>query len=301
LQVIDADECVRRLPFGTLVPALADAFTRPATVPERHNHPLADGTLLLMPAWSDAGYIGVKWVNIFPNNVDRSAVSAAYLLASAKTGEHLVMIDGNELTRRRTIAVAALAASRLARADARTLLVVGAGHIGSIAAPAYASVRDIRKVLVYSRRTEHAAKLVGELSGFEAEVVTDLPAAVAQADIISCATLAEQPVVRGAWLRPGTHVDLIGSFRPSMHEVDDVALTRAEVFIDTEAALHEAGELVSAFKNGVLDQTHIRGTLGQLCAGEVAGRRSEQDITIFKTVGTGLADLAAAALVYARE
>jgi ornithine cyclodeaminase len=300
LQVIDAQECVRRLPFAALVPALADAFTRPATVPQRHHHRLdeaADATLLLMPAWSDAGFVGVKWVNVFPRNTP--ALSAVYLLASAKTGEHLLIIDGNELTRRRTIAVAALAASKLARADARTLLVVGAGHIGSIAASAYASVRDIKKVLVYSRRTEHATKLANELSGFDAEVVTDLPDAVGRADIISCATLAERPIVRGEWLRPGTHVDLIGSFRPNMREVDDVALSRAEVFIDTEAALHESGELVSAFESGAIDE--VTGTLGQLCAGEIEGRRSEQDITIFKTVGTGLADLAAAALVYQRD
>ncbi len=192
MQVIDARECASRLPFGALVPALAEAFTRPATVPERHQHRLdesADATLLLMPAWSDAGFVGVKWVNIFPQNTGPS-VSAAYLLARAATGEHLAVIDGNELTRRRTAAVAALAADKLARADARTLVIVGAGHIGAIVAEAYAAVRDIETVLVFSRTTENAQRLVGRLAGFDAEVVTDLPAALERADIVSCATLS---------------------------------------------------------------------------------------------------------------
>jgi ornithine cyclodeaminase len=300
MQVIDAYECANRLPFGELVPALADAFARPATVPERHHHALPnDATLLLMPAWSDAGYLGVKWANIFPANADRGrpAVSAAYLLASAETGEHLAVLDGDELTRRRTAAVTALAASKLARADARTLLIVGAGHIGSIAAEAYAAVRDIQNVLVYSRTRDHARKLADRIG---AEVVTDLAAAVGHADIVSCATLAREPVVRGAWLRDGTHVDLIGSFRPTMHEVDDVAVARAQIFVDTEVALTEAGELASALANGVIDRSHVRGTLAQLCGGDVAGRRSADDVTLFKTVGTGLADLAAATLAYLR-
>jgi ornithine cyclodeaminase len=300
MQVIDAYECANRLPFGELVPALADAFAKPATVPERHHHELPnDATLLLMPAWSDAGYLGVKWANIFPSNADhgRPAVSAAYLLASAETGEHLAVIDGDELTRRRTVAVAALAASKLARDDARTLLIVGAGHIGSLAAEAYAAVRDIENVLVYSRTLDHARKLADRIG---AEVVTDLPAAVGRADIVSCATLAREPVVRGAWLRDGTHVDLIGSFRPTMHEVDDVAVARAQIFVDTEVALTEAGELASALASGVIDRGHIRGTLAQLCGGDAAGRRSAADVTLFKTVGTGLADLAAATLAYTR-
>ncbi len=294
MQVIDAYECAKRLDFRDLVPALADAFARPATVPERHHHALPGGaTLLLMPAWSDAGYLGVKWANVFPANADRGrpAVSAAYLLASAETGEHLAIIDGDELTRRRTAAVAALAAGKLARADARTLLIIGAGHVGSVAAEAYAAVRDIEKILIHSRTPANARKLADQLG---AEVVADVREAVRQADIVSCATLSEQPIVLGEWLRPGTHVDLIGSFRPTMREADAAALQRARVFIDSEAALHEAGELADA-------DIPAPGLLSDLCKGKIDGRQSSEDITLFKTVGTGLADLAAAVLVHRQE
>ncbi|GAA2438401.1 ornithine cyclodeaminase family protein [Actinomadura vinacea] len=303
---ITAAETARALPFEVLVPALREGFARGAHTPARHHHTIdeaANATLLLMPSWTDGEHLGVKLVNVFPANsaAGRPALSSAYVLASAATGEHLAVIDGNELTRRRTVATSALAASHLARRDSATLLIVGAGHIGGLAAAAYRSVLDLRTVLVYDRTPAHARRLVDALhaEGVDARPVTGgLAEAAAAADIITCATLATEPVIRGEWLAPGTHLDLIGSFRPSMREADDACVRRGTVYIDTPVALEESGDLTQPIAAGVLGRDDIAGTLPQLCREEVPGRRDAEQITVFKAVGSGLADLTAAAVVY---
>ncbi|WP_399893056.1 ornithine cyclodeaminase family protein [Streptomyces sp. BBFR51] len=302
---IDAEQTVAALPFDRLVPALRDGFVRGAHSPARHHHTVdadGDATLLLMPAWTEGGFLGVKLVNVFPRNaaLGRPALSSAYVLADAVTGEHLAVIDGDELTRRRTMATSALAAGYLARPDSGVLLVVGAGHVASLAADAYRSVLGIHTVLVHSRSEQSAGRLADRLSrqGVDARAVTDLPAAVAEADIVSCATLATEPVIRGDWLRPGTHLDLVGSFRPTMREADDQCVRRGSVFIDTPQAVRESGDLTQPLEHGVLTPADIRGTLSGLCSGTVPGRRSPDEITVFKSVGSALADLTAAAAVY---
>ena len=302
---ITAEETARALPFQTLVPVLREGFAQGAHVPARHHHAVhgaADATLLLMPSWTEGGYLGVKLVNVFPANSDAGlpALSSVYVLADAATGRHLAVIDGDELTRRRTVATSALAASYLARPDSRTLLVVGAGHIGGLAADAFGSVLDLRTVLVHSRTHAHAERLAERLRGrgVEARAVADLERAAAEADVITCATLATEPVIRGAWLAPGTHLDLVGSFRPRMREADGACMRRGRVYIDTPVALEEAGDLTRPLADGVLDRDAIAGTLAELCRGEVPGRRAPAEITVFKAVGSGLADLAAAAAVH---
>ena len=307
LLVLDAAHTRARLPFERLIPALRDAFVDGATVPLRHRHdlPQADGTmasLLLMPAWRAGSLLGVKLVSVFPGNraCGLPAVSSSYLLCNAETGRHLALIDGTEITGRRTAAASALAASFLARADAAVLLVVGAGHIAGLIPAAYAVVRPIRHVLVWNIRTAGAERLAARLraSGFTAEVVSDLADAVRRADIISCATLARAPLILGEWLRPGVHLDLIGSFTPEMREADDTAVRRARVFIDTDAALAEAGDLVGPLASGALRRADIAGDLARLCRREVPGRRAAGEMTLFKSVGSALEDLAAAALAY---
>ncbi|MBL1100514.1 ornithine cyclodeaminase family protein [Streptomyces coffeae] len=306
-----AEDTVRALPFDALVPALRQGFARGAHAPARHHHTLdeaSNATLLLMPSWTTRGtwaegdFVGVKLVNVFPGNADRGrpALSSAYLLAGAETGEHLALIDGNELTRRRTVATSALAASFLARPDSATHLVIGAGHVGSLAAAAYRSVLDIRTVLIHDRTPARAEALAERLraEGMDARVAPDRAEAAASADVISCATLATEPVVRGEWLRPGTHLDLIGSFRPTMREADDSCVRRGSVYLDTPVALEESGDLTEPIASGALGRDAVVGTLPQLCREEVPGRRDSEEITVFKSVGSGLADLAAAALVY---
>jgi ornithine cyclodeaminase len=301
IPVIDAEQTRAALPFDALIPALRAAFAGDTVVPERHHHHIhrqegEDGILLLMPAWTDR-LLGTKIASIYPGNGRHGlpSVHSNYLLAEAATGAPLALIDGDQITKRRTIAGSALAASFLARADAGTLLIVGAGQIGALAAEAFAVVRPIRRVMVWNRDGVKAAALMRDLTGqgFDAAVATDLAEAVAKADIISCATPSTEPLIRGAWLRPGTHLDLIGSFTPAMREADPACFARGHLYVDVREALVESGDLI-----GVED---IRGTIADLCRGDVAGRATRDEITIYKSVGTALADLAAAALVYAGE
>jgi ornithine cyclodeaminase/alanine dehydrogenase-like protein (mu-crystallin family) len=302
--ILNAEQTAAALPFDRLIPVLRDAFTSGATVPLRHRHdmPQPDGTtaaVLMMPAWRAHGLFGVKVVSVFPNNGARGlpAVSASYLLCDGDTGEHLALIDGAEITRRRTAAASALAGSYLARDNAETLLIVGSGHVAGLMAEAYRVVRPIKRVMIWNIRPAGAERLAARLG---AEAVTDLAAAVAEADIVSCATLAREPLIRGEWLRPGTHLDLIGGFTPAMREADDEAVRRSRVFIDTDAALAEAGDLIDPIAHGVLRRDDIAGSLFTLCRGQPPARESTTEITLFKSVGSALEDLAAAGLAYAK-
>jgi ornithine cyclodeaminase/alanine dehydrogenase-like protein (mu-crystallin family) len=307
LLVLDAVRTRASLSFDRLIPALREAFVAGATVPLRHRHdlPQPDGTtaaLLLMPCWRAGGLLGTKLVSVFPGNGVRGlpAVSSSYLLCDGETGRHLALIDGTEITGRRTAAASALAGSFLARPDASTLLVVGSGHIGALMPAAWGAVRPITHVLVWNHRPDGAERLAACLrdDGFDATATPDLTSAARDADIISCATLARAPLIRGAWLHPGTHLDLIGGFTPAMREADDDAVRRARVFIDTEAALAEAGDLLDPLASGALRHEDIAGDLAGLCRGQAPGRQSAEEITLFKSVGSGLEDLAAASLAY---
>ena len=291
MRVFSAEETRDLLPFGALIEALREMFRSGASAPLRHHHAIRldgqpDAALLLMPAWNPAGLGGVKVVNVNPGNAvaGMPSVSSSYLLFDARTGRHLVMLDGGELTDRRTAATAALAASYLAPADARRLLVVGAGRIAANLADAFRAVRPIEDVAVWNINAENAERLARRLNdaGIRAEATADLETAVAGADIISCATLAIDPLIAGAWLRPGQHLDLIGSFRPHMREADDTAVSRARVYIDTDGALKESGDLIAPIQSGVLTEEQIAGDLFGLCRGTVAGREGEREITLFK-------------------
>lgn len=308
IPVIGAAETRRALPFDALISALKTAFAADATVPERHHHhirhPGSDGVLLLMPAWN-AEMLGTKIATVFPGNSRRGlpSVHSTYLLADAVTGAPLALLDGNEITARRTIAVSALAASFLAREDATDLLVVGAGRIAALAASAFGAIRPIRRVAMWNRNAAKAERLAAELraAGVDAEAATSLEKAVARADIISCATPSAAPIIHGDWLRPGTHLDLIGSFTPAMREADDRCFARGRIYVDTRDALAEAGDLAGPMAAGIIAADDIRGSLADLCVRRVTGRASAEEITIFKSVGTALADLAAAALVHAHR
>lgn len=304
--IIDAARTRASLPFDRLIPALREAFTAGAHVPLRHHHfmPQPDGstaTILIMPAWQRA-FVGIKIVTIFPENGKRAlpGLFSSYLLCDGETGRHIALIDGNEITSRRTAGIAALGADFLARKEARKLLVCGSGRIASLLADAFRVVRPIEKVAVWNINEAGAARLVFELreKGIDAEVAHDLERAVGDADIVSCATLATTPIIRGAWLKPGTHLDLIGSFTPFMREADDEAFRRADVWLDTYDALKESGELLDPIRDGVIRPDDIRGSLAELCKGERKSRADAGEITVFKAVGTALSDIAAAGLVY---
>ena len=304
--VIDAERTRASLPFDRLIPALREAFTEGADVPLRHHHfmPQPDGstaTILIMPAWQRA-FIGIKVVTIFPENGKRllPGLFSSYLLCDGETGQHIALIDGNEITSRRTAGIGALGAGFLAREDATKLLVVGSGRIASLAADAFRAVRPIDKVAVWNVHEAGAARLVFDLraKGIDAYVAPDLERAVGDADIVSCATLAERPVIKGAWLKPGVHLDLVGSFTPFMREADDEVFRRGRVWLDTYDALKESGELLDPIRDGVIAASDIAGSLAELCRGERKGRADDGEITVFKAVGNALSDIAAAGLVY---
>jgi len=261
-------------------------------------------TSLVMPAWTPGGHYGVKIVNVAAGNVERGlpALHASYLLHDARTGVPLALIDGDQITARRTAAASALAASWLARADARHLLVVGAGRVARLLPAAYRTVRPIERVTVWARRAAEAEALAQALSdaGVAAAASGDLEQAVAAADVISVATLATEALIEGRWLRPGSHLDLIGGFTPAMREADDACFAGAALYVDTEEALQKSGDLLGPMQRGVFTAADVRGTLATLARGEASGRRSEAERTVFKAVGTALEDLAAAILVYER-
>lgn len=304
---IDADTTRKLLPFAALIPALKAMFATGCDVPPRHVHvlPQPDGpglTSLVMPAWLPGRYYGIKTVNIAPGNaaLGLPGLHAVYVLFDAVTGVPLAHIDGHEITRRRTAAASALAASWLARADAGHLLVIGAGQVAALLPEAYHTVRPLRRVTVWARSAGQGEALAARwrTQGFEASAATDLARAVSEADIVSCATLATRPIVQGAWLQPGSHLDLIGSFTPEMREADDAALAGAALYVDTDEALRKSGDLLGPLSRGVIGPADVRATLEGLCRGTDPGRRTPLERTVFKSVGTALEDLAAAVLVH---
>ena len=303
MQLIDTETTRRHLPMRALIDALRRMFANGCEVPLRHTHRIAEaGTLLLMPAWRAGARLGIKTVTIFPGNgaIGLPGLHSAYLLFDAATGVPLAQLDGNEITSRRTAAASALAASFLARADARRLLIVGTGRVAALLADAMRAVRPIDDVVVWNHRPASAHVLVDTLNanGFKAHVAGDLADAVAKADIVSCATLATAPLVRGEWLQPGTHLDLIGSFTPQMRETDAACFARSRVFVDTPEALAKSGDVLQAIAAGAFAAAQLQATLAELCSGTHAGRVSTAEITLFKSVGTALEDLAAAELVF---
>lgn len=309
MKIFDTVTTRDALPFDRLIPALESMFRSECVVPLRHVHeiPAPDGvmTSLIMPAWQPGRYFGVKTVNIAPGNAARGlpGLHSTYLLYDASTGVPLAQIDGNQITNRRTAGASALAAAKLARPDARRLLVVGAGQVASLLPDAYRAVLPIAHVTLWARSAERSAALVDtwRRQGIDAVATADLEAAVAQADIVSCATLATAPVIKGAWLRPGTHLDLIGSFTPAMREADDECFVGAGLYIDTDEALRKSGELLGPMSRGVFTPDAVRGTLADLCHGRATGRSSPDERTVFKAVGSALEDLAAAIMVYERD
>jgi ornithine cyclodeaminase/alanine dehydrogenase-like protein (mu-crystallin family) len=310
MRVVAADEIDRALSFPTLIEALAEAFRGDLIAPARHHHeiarPGADATLLLMPAWTGAAagasFLGVKVVSVFPENGERGlpSVLGTYLLMDGATGAPLAALDGTRLTVWRTAAASALAARHLAREDASRMAMVGAGALAPFLIRAQMSVRPIRHVKLWNHRAEKAAALAAELSGqgLPVEATTNLEGAVRAADLVSCATLSTAPLVRGSWLKPGAHLDLVGAFSLTMREADDEALRRARVYVDTPAAKVEGGDVALALKSGALEETAVKGDLFGLCRGDAERRRNSDEITLFKSVGSAIEDLAAATAVW---
>jgi alanine dehydrogenase len=307
MRVLGPSEVVAALDFSALVEALRGMFRSGDVVaPQRHRYTIdvpggAPGSLLIMPAWQAGRHIGVKLLTIFPGNAARDSASlmGQYLLLDASTGKPVAMFDGPALTARRTAAASALAASYLARPDSERLLMVGAGALASHLIQAHASVRPICNVLVWSRNPDRAARLARRLTQRALNVAPtdDLQRAVNGAHVICCATPAHEPLLKGHWLPLGVHVDLVGGYTPAMREVDDDTMRRARIFVDSrDGALAEAGDIVQPIASGAIAADDIAGDLFDLTRGDRAGRRFHDQITVFKSVGLALEDLAAAKL-----
>lgn len=305
---LDAEQTTNALPWAQLVSALEDGFKLGCEAPVRHQHQFTisgeqDGRLLLMPAWITNSFIGVKQVLVIPENGKRdlSAVNASYQLSCAKTGELLAVLDGEALTHRRTAAASALASRFLSRPDAEHLLMVGTGGLARSLIPAHCSQRPIKSISIWGRDAQKSKKLADEITslGYRAQAVDDLALCASKADIISCATLANEPLIYADWLSAGVHIDLVGAFTPTMREADAATIATSSVFVDTYAgALEEAGDLLIAVQQDVFSTNDICASLGELSKREHLGRSSDCEITVFKSVGTALEDLYAAILAF---
>ncbi len=307
MKVYDRENVASSLQYGILIEALRKAFSSKITAPERVQHTIknnkgSDATLLLMPAWKIGEHIGIKIVSVFPENTikNMSAVHANYFLMNANDGKPVAVMDGTELTLRRTACASALAADYLVKKNVDTLLMIGTGNLAPHMIKAHCVVRNYSRILIWGRNEEKAERLALSLKIKDKEIVAknDLKEALNIADVISCATLSQKPLIMGDWIKPGQHLDLVGAFTPDMAEADSKAVAMSKVVVDTyEGALSESGELINALKDGHIKKKHILSDLRELVLEEKDIRTDSNDITLFKSVGTALEDLAAAELV----
>ncbi len=308
---IDAAAIDRVLDETALADSLGAMFRDGCEQPVRHHHTIEvpsepDATLLLMPAWQPGESVGIKVATVFPGANTRGlpAVQANYLLLDPRTGAPLALLDGSRLTVLRTAAASALAARYLARQDAAEMVMVGSGALAPCLIRAHLAARpSLQRVRIWNRNPDKAAVLAADLKGkgLPTEAAPDLEMAVREADLISCATLSREPLVHGDWLKSGAHLDLVGAFTPEMRESDDRAMQVGSVFVDTRAgATKEGGDIVQAMASGAITTDSIAADLHDLTRGDHPGRRDDGEITVFKSVGAALEDLAAARLAYER-
>ncbi|MBK3745457.1 ornithine cyclodeaminase family protein [Paraburkholderia aspalathi] len=316
---ISAADVHALLTWPALIDALDRAFRDGVIQPVRHHHTIerptgAASTLLLMPAWSDfsqledpsKGYIGVKIVTVSPDNgaIGKPAVMGIYLLIDGITGEPKALIDGQTLTNWRTAAASALAARYLARQDASKLTVMGAGAVAAALVRAHSAVRPINEIKMWARNRQRAEETIKTLraDGFNIDFVADPAEAIAFGDIVAAATLSTEPLILHRHVKPGTHIDLLGAFTPTMRESDDDLVKAARVFVDTRGgALKEGGDIVQPLAAGIINEDHVCGDLYDLTRGTVRACETADEITLFKSVGAALEDLTAGILVYEKS
>lgn len=290
------------LPWPLLISELRDTFAKGVTQPLRSAHPVPvpgepDATFLAMPAWEEGGKLAVKILFIAPGNASRNlpAVNATVMVFDAVTGQAEAVMEGAELTARRTAATSAMAADFMARKNAKSLLIVGSGTIAGNLVQAHRVVRDYDSVKIWARNRDKARALAEQFEGVS--VASDLDAAVAEADVIATATITSEPLIKGSLLKPGAHLDLVGGFTRDMREADTNAVKRAGggIIVDTyDGAMAEAGDLTQPLAAGDISNSDIVGDLAELCRGEAVPRKDDEQITLFKSVGAALEDFVAA-------
>jgi ornithine cyclodeaminase/alanine dehydrogenase-like protein (mu-crystallin family) len=291
MNVLDESAVQERLHYRDLIPAIAQALAALSSgkvvQPVRTVLPVAphQGFFAVMPAYAAGGALGAKLVTFYPKNVGIHTHHAVIVMFKAETGEPLAVMDGRLITEMRTAAASAVATQQLARKDASVLAILGSGVQAKSHLAALRHVRSFKEVRVWSPRN---APAFAQRHGVKAAATA--ADAVRGADVVVVAVNATTPVLQGRWLAPGTHVNAIGATRPEWRELDDDLVTRARVFVDSrEAALRESGDVIAARS----DVTEI----GAVVSGADPGRRTAEELTLFKSVGVAVEDVAAAALV----
>lgn len=297
MRIVDAQDVHAAMPFAGLIEAMRVAHL--GAMP-RHGsrlafeEPNADGQpdrFIVIPAWQPGEAILAKFTTSFPRNKERlgiPTVNSTYAYIDGRTGVTEAVIDGEAMIFRKTAADSALGALLLAREDAETMLMVGAGALAPYLVEAHRTARpSLRHILVWNRSSAAAERLASKLrdEGADAVSVGDLGAALKRADLVSSATMATSPIILGAKLKRGAHIDLVGSFTPEMREADDDVLRRALIFVDHRQTTERSGEFLGPFERGVVSATDVRGDLFELCQGKVAGRTASEQITLMKNGG----------------
>ena len=267
----------------------------PARVSDMYTPDDTGNGLLARVGFASGTGLGVKLATIFPGNTELPSVQTVYVVFDPITGEEQAVIVGNAITWFKTACDSALGSRRLARTGAAELLMVGAGAMAPHLIRAHMTAcPSIERVTIWNRTTARAEALAAGLTDAAAVVSTDLRKAVESADIVSCATMTAGPLIRGRWLRPGAHLDLVGAYLPHMREADDDAVSRSRIFVDSRQSAFHTGEIRIPMEAGIIDDSDVLGDHYQLAADTVPGRTSEDDITFFKNGGGGHLDLMAA-------
>lgn len=311
MKFLDREAVHRLADYPAVIDAIAAMYATGCDAVDRMilSQPTAggdQGDFLMQPAWLRGRAFGIKIANVFPGNQKRGlpSILGAYVLFDGNTGELLACVDGPAETNLKTACNSAVASRLLARPDASTMLMMGAGELAPYLIAAHASIRPIRRVLIWNRTTEKAKALAARLNkpGLEVEAVTDPAAAAARADLVSCATYSTEPILKGEWLKEGVHVDLVGSYRPDLRESDDDVVRKAgRLFVDERSSTMEiSGDIIEPLKKGLVQSEDIA-DLFELAQGRKPGRRSEREITVFKSGGGGHEDLAVAMFLFERS
>jgi len=315
--VLSAEDVAKLLPMRDCIQVMREALASlargKALVPLRvvMRMPDASGFLGVMPGQIDPddgreGALGMKAVSVFPGNTGRGIDThqGAVLLFEADTGRLSALMDGAAITAIRTAAVSGVATDLLARQDAAELAILGAGVQARTHLEAIAAVRPLRRVRIWSRNPQHALNLAREVSaGYQAsiEAVPTAEAAVRGADVVATVTASPQPVLQRPWLKEGAHINAVGSSIPTTREIDTATMAAVRLFVDRrESAVNEAGDLLIPMREGAFGADHIQAELGEVIIGTDPGRRSASELTLFKSLGLAVEDVASAAFILKR-
>ena len=302
MKLFDSVQVHQALRFPGFIDELERCFSGDFTMPLAPGGPGHDAFAML-PAWNDE-VIALKAFTYFPENeAPDLTVYAKILLFDRRHGAPLAMVDGTSVTYFPTAGVSALATRLLSREDSEEMLLINTGRLAPYLARAHASVRPLKRLRIWGRNPDKAARLAAELApdfpGLEITSLDEIERACATADLIVCATNSHEPLVRGEWVKPGAHVNLFGNHHADKRECDTDLVVKARVWVDSmENCMREAGEILVPIEEGRIDRDHVLGELRDLCRGDSRRRRSPDEITLFKSVGCALGDLAGAKAVF---